>query len=173
MANPFELFNLSVQFDIDTQKLSANYLALQKHLHPDNFASGSAQELRQAVQKSAELNDALQILKDPILRAQAIIEIETGKSQNIEEKSNHDLEFLMQQMQWREQLEEIEAAKNEEELTAFSEEISKQYQAFIQQLSHALENKDWQIAKLFCDRLCFIKKLNVEIERVEEIIFEL
>ncbi|MDP8034024.1 Fe-S protein assembly co-chaperone HscB [Pasteurella atlantica] len=173
MNNPFELFDLAVKFEIDNAKLSANYLALQKALHPDNFATGTAQEQRQAMQKSAQLNDALQTLKDPILRAEAIIEIATGKAENIEQKSNNDIEFLMQQMQWRETLEQIEIAKNEENLTAFTAEIEQQNKEILNQLTETLANEQWQHAKALCDKLRFIKKLNVEIERVEEIIFEL
>lgn len=66
MSNPFTLFDLPVQFQLDNAQLSERYLALQKLLHPDNFAASSATEQRLAMQKSAEINDALHILKDPI-----------------------------------------------------------------------------------------------------------
>jgi len=78
MTNPFALFDLPVQFNLDSQILSERYLALQKTLHPDNFAHSSAAEQLVAIQKSADVNAALEVLKDPILRAEAIIEIETG-----------------------------------------------------------------------------------------------
>ncbi|HHE3630850.1 TPA: Fe-S protein assembly co-chaperone HscB, partial [Pasteurella multocida] len=98
--NPFNIFDLPVDFHVDQATLSARYLALQKSLHPDNFTTHSAQEQRLAMQRSAEVNDALQILKDPILRAETIIAIYTGEQQNIEENSTRDMAFLMQQMQW-------------------------------------------------------------------------
>lgn len=111
MANPFALFDLPVQFNLDTALLSQRYLALQKSLHPDNFSAYSAQEQRLAVQKSAEINDALQVLKDPLLRAEAIIQYYTNEQQDIELKSTRDMAFLMQQLEWRETLEQIENAK--------------------------------------------------------------
>ncbi|VEI45001.1 co-chaperone HscB [Actinobacillus equuli] len=80
MNNPFALFDLPVQFELDNALLSERYLALQKQLHPDNFASRSSAEQLAAVQKSADVNAALQTLKDPILRAEAIIEIHTGEA---------------------------------------------------------------------------------------------
>lgn len=89
MSNPFTLFDLPVQFQVDNAQLSECYLALQKSLHPDNFAASSATEQRLAMQKSAEINDALHILKDPILRAEAIIAIHTGEQQDIEQKSQY------------------------------------------------------------------------------------
>lgn len=172
MANPFALFDLPVQFQVDAEQLSARYLALQKSLHPDNFSASSAQEQRLAVQKSAEINDALQVLKDPILRAEAIVRFHTGEQQDIEQKSTRDMLFLMQQMEWRETLESIEIAKNEEKLTAFTDDIAQEEKAILAQLETALNAQQWAEALAINDKLRFIKKLQVEIERVEEKIFE-
>lgn len=168
MNNPFALFDLPIEFQLDQNRLSERYLALQKALHPDNFANSSAQEQRLAMQKSAEVNDALQILKDPILRADCIIALNTGEQQNTEEKSTHDMAFLMQQMQWREQLEEIENTQDIDGLMTFSAEIEQSNKEKISEISIALSMKDWQQAKLINDRLRFIKKLMTEIERIED-----
>lgn len=171
MTNPFALFDLPVQFTLDTELLSQRYLRLQKSLHPDNFSANSAQEQRLAVQKSAEINDALQVLKDPLLRAEAIIQFHTNEQQDIELKSTRDMAFLMQQLEWRETLESIENAKNEAKLTAFISEIEQQQKQILQQLEIALENKQWADALAINDKFRFIKKLFVEIERVEEKVF--
>lgn len=172
MTNPFALFELPVQFQVDFDALSARYLALQKSLHPDNFSASSAQEQRLAVQKSAEINDALQILKNPILRAEAIIHFHTGEQQDIEQKSTRDMSFLMQQMEWRETLENIESTQNEAELADFSQNIGQEEKAILAQLEMALDNQQWTEALAINDKLRFIKKLQVEIERVEEKMFE-
>ncbi|MDH2998019.1 co-chaperone HscB [Pasteurellaceae bacterium LFhippo2] len=171
MANPFELFDLPVQFQVDSALLSERYLALQKSLHPDNFSASSAQEQRMAVQKSAEINDALHILKDPIKRAEAIIEAHTGEAQDIEQKSNRDMAFLMQQMEWRETLEEIESNKDESALFDFTQEIDQEQKAILTQLENALNSQQWQEALAINDKLRFIKKLMIEIERVEDSFF--
>ncbi|KAE9535132.1 co-chaperone HscB [Ursidibacter arcticus] len=172
MANPFELFNLPVQFDIDSAQLSERYLALQKSLHPDNFSASSSTEQRLAMQKSAEVNDALHILKDPILRAESIIQIHTGENQDIEQKSQRDMAFLMQQLEWRETLENIESAKNETKLTAFTQEIELEQKKIIEQLTNLLAQQQWENALIVSDKLRFIKKLLVEVERVEEKLFD-
>lgn len=172
MTNPFALFDLPVQFQVNFDEVSARYLALQKSLHPDNYSASSAQEQRLAVQKSAEINDALHILKDPILRAEAIIHIHTGEQQDIEQKSTRDMMFLMQQMEWRETLENIETAKNEEDLTAFTNGIVAEEKVILAQLETALNAQQWAEALAINDKLRFIKKLQVEIERVEEKLFD-
>ena len=172
MANPFKLFNLPVQFDIDSAQLSERYLALQKSLHPDNFSASSSTEQRLAMQKSAEVNDALHILKDPILRAESIIQIHTGENRDIEQKSQRDMAFLIQQLEWRETLENIKSAKNETKLTAFTQEIKLEQKKIIEQLTNLLAQQQWENALIVSDKLRFIKKLLVEIERVEEKLFD-
>ena len=172
MNNPFALFDLPVAFQVDSALLNERYLALQKSLHPDNFSAASAQEQRLAIQKSAEINDALRILKDPITRADSIIAINTGETENPEEKSNNDIDFLMQQMEWRETLENIENRKDTDELTAFAQEINQIRHAILSELSTALDAQQWDIARAITDKLRFIKKLQTEIERVEETLLD-
>ncbi|HDR1021002.1 TPA: Fe-S protein assembly co-chaperone HscB [Pasteurella multocida] len=170
--NPFKIFDLPVDFHVDQATLSTRYLALQKSLHPDNFTTHSAQEQRLAMQRSAEVNDALQILKDPILRADSIIAIHTGEQQNIEEKSTNDMAFLMQQMQWREQLEEIENDKDSDQLMQFTADIDATKKTLLGELSTALSASQWQQAKAINDKLRFIKKLLIEVDRVEELLLD-
>lgn len=172
MNNPFALFDLPVAFQVDSALLNERYLTLQKSLHPDNFSAASAQEQRLAIQKSAEINDALRILKDPITRADSIIAINTGETENPEEKSNNDIDFLMQQMEWRETLENIENRKDTDELTAFTQEINQIRHAILSKLSTALDAQQWDIARAITDKLRFIKKLQTEIERVEETLLD-
>jgi len=172
MNNPFALFDLPVAFQVDSALLNERYLALQKSLHPDNFSATSAQEQRLAIQKSAEINDALRILKDPIARADSIIALNTGETENPEEKSNNDIDFLMQQMEWRETLENIENRKDTDELTAFAQEINQIRHAILSELSTALDAQQWDIARAITDKLRFIKKLQTEIERVEETLLD-
>ena len=172
MNNPFALFNLPVTFQVDSALLNERYLALQKSLHPDNFSAASAQEQRLAMQKSAEINDALRILKDPIARADSIIALNTGERENLEEKSNKDIGFLMQQMEWRETLENIENRKDTDELTAFTKEIDQIRHAILSELSTALGEQQWNVARAMTDKLRFIKKLQTEIERVEETLLD-
>ena len=172
MNNPFALFDLPVVFQVDSALLNERYLALQKSLHPDNFSAASAQEQRLAIQKSAEINDALRILKDPIARADSIIALNTGETENLEEKSNNDIDFLMQQMEWRETLENIENRQDTDELTAFAQEINQIRHAILSELSTALDAQQWDIARAITDKLRFIKKLQTEIERVEETLLD-
>lgn len=172
MLNPFEIFDLPVDFQLDTQALNARYLELQKALHPDNFVSSSAAEQRIAMQKSTEVNDALKTLKDPILRAEAIVALNLCEQQDIEQKSTQDVAFLMQQLQWREQLENVESQKDEQALDTLAKDIRQETQQLLTALSHSIQAQQWDKTTQLCDKLRFTRKLTEEIERVEERFFE-
>ena len=172
MKNPFALFDLPVSFDISLDELNVRYLALQKNLHPDNFVTANAATQRHAMQQALDVNDALKVLKDPILRAEAIIALQTGETTDLEQKSTRDVAFLMEQLAWREELEQIDTAQDEQALERFSSRVSEERTAMLAALGKSLNLQDWAQAAQYCDKLRFIKKLSDEVERVEERLFE-
>ncbi len=103
--NYFELFGLPVAYVIDAADLAERYRDLQRVVHPDRFASASEQERRLSMQGSILINEASQVLKDPMLRARYLLSlhgVEMGESK----ESTQDMEFLMEQMELREELAE-------------------------------------------------------------------
>ena len=64
------------------------------------------------MQKSTEVNDALKTLKDPILRAEAIIALNTGEAQDLEQKSTQDVYKRQLQMVAQFSLLQIEAVRH-------------------------------------------------------------
>lgn len=101
----FQLFNLPRGFDIDVAALPPRYLELQRQFHPDRVAAEAADVQRVAMQKAADINAAFNVLKDPVLRARHLLEL-AGHPLNIESTTVSDTDFLMGQMELREQLEE-------------------------------------------------------------------
>ncbi|TCP90113.1 co-chaperone protein HscB [Cricetibacter osteomyelitidis] len=171
MQNIFQLFDLPLDFQVDNNELSTRYLRLQRALHPDNFAAKSEQEQRLALQQSAQINDAYEKLKDHILRAEALVEI--GTQQEIDKENTiQDLTFLMQQMELREQLESIEQSQDEAALAELQQTLTQVNSQELTELQQSLQAQQWQQAKLHIDRLKFVKKLEQEIERIEEAIFD-
>ncbi|RKZ96376.1 MAG: Fe-S protein assembly co-chaperone HscB [Gammaproteobacteria bacterium] len=103
--NYFSLLGLPVSFVIDKNKLTSNYHDIQKSIHPDNFANATALERRLSVQKAAQINDALQTLKNPLQRSiylLSLYDIELGENNN-----SVDPAFLMEQMELRENLSQV------------------------------------------------------------------
>jgi molecular chaperone HscB len=169
--NYFELFNLSTDFQVDLARLSQTYQTLQQLTHPDKFATGSERNKLLAVQKNAQVNDAYHTLKSPLLRAQYLLELR-GIELKHEHQTMQDPIFLMQQMEWREQLEMIEPnADSFDALEELDKEIQQHYQSQLQVLQTMLSDDNEQANLNAADevrKLKFLHKLRNEIALKEE-----
>lgn len=167
----FELFSLPINFNIDLALLNQAYLRLQKAVHPDKFAHKSSKEQLLAVQKSAEINDALHILKHPLKRAEYIL-AERGVDIRAEQQTLQDPMFLMQQMELREELEDISSVSvPENAIAAFDKKIKMLEKDFHQQLIDSIDQTELVQLERAADvvrKLKFIYKLRDELERVED-----
>lgn len=103
----FLLFDIPRRYELDLVALQPRYRELQRQFHPDRFAAEAADVQRVAVQRAADINAGFTVLKDPVLRARHLLELE-GHPLNIESTTVSDTDFLMAQMELREQLEEAE-----------------------------------------------------------------
>ncbi len=116
-SNDFELFGLKQQFAQDRPALDARWKALQREAHPDKFAAQGAAAQRVAMQWSVRINEAYQRLKDPLKRAAYLCEL-SGAPINAHSNTAMPAAFLMQQMEWRELLDEAQSVSDLEALTA-------------------------------------------------------
>ena len=169
--NHFELFNLTVAFDVDVAEIAKTYQTLQRLTHPDKFANGSDQEKLLAIQKNAQVNDAYSVLKFPLSRAEYMLQLR-GIDLQHEQQTIKDTAFLMQQMDWREQLAEVEhQAEPLDELASLDDEISAEINAELKTLAQLLaqqtESANAQGAELI-RKLKFLYKMRVEIESKED-----
>ncbi|WP_085343040.1 co-chaperone HscB [Vibrio sp. ArtGut-C1] len=166
--NHFELFGLPSQFKLDGSLLSSQFRELQKRFHPDNFATGSERDRLMAVQKAAQINDAYQVLKNPISRAEYIL-AEQGVEVRGEQQTMQDPMFLMEQMELREELEEIaDSTDPESALFDFDSKVSKMYKQHLASVEQELDDGLWAEAADRVRKLKFIAKLKNEIELVED-----
>lgn len=151
--NFFELFNLPEKFQIDIEKLKENYRSIQKEIHPDRFATSSENEKMQSMIKTTQINDAYQTLKSPIKRAKYILSLH-----KFNEKVTLPPDFLMQQMEWEEHLEEIEKDKNK--LEQFKLSINEEYEQHSSLAQQQIDNEQkWSEVAITIDKLYFIEKL--------------
>ncbi|MDA0146783.1 co-chaperone HscB [Vibrio sp. LaRot3] len=166
--NHFELFGLPTQFKLDGSLLSSQFRELQKRFHPDNFATASERDRLMAVQKAAQINDAHQVLKNPISRAEYLL-AENQVEIRGEQQTMQDPMFLMEQMELREELEEI-PSKGEPEaaLFDFDGKVSRMYKQQLQTVEQQLNDALWLEAADSVRKLKFIAKLKNEIELVED-----
>lgn len=107
--NDFVLFGLPQQFAVDTAALTAQWKKLQQQMHPDRFAGQGAASQRIAMQWSGRINEAYQRLKNPLQRAAYLCALR-GQAVDAENNTAMPPDFLMQQMEWREALDDAESS---------------------------------------------------------------
>jgi molecular chaperone HscB len=116
-SSDFDIFGLAPLFAIDRAALDARWKDLQREAHPDRFATAPAAAQRKAMQWSVRINEAYQRLKDPLKRAAYLCEL-NGAPIRAEDNTAMPPAFLMQQMQWREDLDDAETAADLERMAA-------------------------------------------------------
>ena len=159
----FELFGLPVGFAIDRATLDAAYRELQNRVHPDKFATGSDAEKRVALQWAARANEAYRSLLDPAKRAAYLCEL---RGADLHAKSNSPMspEFLMQQMDWRESLEEARAAGDSAALEKLDSERKAARSILLARIENLLDQStDVQHAAESVRQLMFLEKFGEEV----------
>jgi molecular chaperone HscB len=169
-VNYFELFSLPVSFSIDQSRLSETYRELQKKYHPDKFVMQSDSEKLSAMQKSAEINDAYQTLKNTCLRAQYMLLL-AGLDIALEQRTLQDTNFLMQQMEWRETIESF-SEDDEEAIEDFTKIIEQQVLTLESNIATQLQHTELEDAANSIRKLKFMLKLQVELALIEEKLFD-
>lgn len=154
-SNDFELFDLPQQFSQNRGELDARWKQLQREAHPDKFSAQGAAAQRVAMQWSVRINEAYQRLKDPLKRAAYLCEL-AGFPIQAHSNTAMPAAFLMQQMQWREDLDD---AKNPAEIEAIIAEVAQNQQSALQNLEHLLNAKKYPDAVAQVRVLMFMEKL--------------
>jgi molecular chaperone HscB len=104
-SDDFELFGLERRFEQDASAIDRRWRELQGEVHPDRFAAAGAAAQRVAVQWAARVNEAYRRLKNPLQRAVQLCELH-GAPIDAHCNTAMPTDFLMQQMAWREALDD-------------------------------------------------------------------
>jgi molecular chaperone HscB len=167
-ASDFELFGLQPTFALDRAQLDVQWKSLQREAHPDRFASEGASAQRIAMQWSVRINEAYNRLKDPLKRAAYLCEL-NGVAVNAENNTSMPPAFLMQQMEWREALDDCKAVKvvdsKIESLEKLLEEVDASHAASLKQIASLLDvDQNFTAAVGQVRALMFIEKFAQEVQ---------
>lgn len=160
--NDFVLFGIEERFALDRPDLDARWRKLQASAHPDKFVADGPAAQRVAMQWSVRINEAYRRLREPLTRAAYLCEL---RGAPIEAQSNTAMpaDFLMQQMSWREALDD---ATNDSELAALDDEVRTTERALIAQLAELLdERKAPVLAAERVRALMFIVRFRADVDR--------
>jgi molecular chaperone HscB len=161
-SDDFELFGLARRFAQERSALDARWKELQREAHPDRFAAQGAAAQRVAMQWSVRINEAYQRLKDPMRRAAYLCELNDAPIR-AEDNTAMPAAFLMQQMEWRESLED---ASTGPELDALEQGVEQARRAALAQCEQLIDHQqDYAGAAREVRALMFIARFGEDIER--------
>ncbi|MEO8280012.1 MAG: Fe-S protein assembly co-chaperone HscB [Ideonella sp.] len=168
-SDDFELFGLQRRFEQDRAELDARWRALQGKVHPDRFASDGAAAQRAAMQWAVRVNEAHQRLRDPLKRAAYLCEL-SGAPIDAESNTAMPGEFLVQQMAWREALDDAEdlSTVNQlaEQVASFRRDALARLHETLDQHGDAIEAARQVRALMFVER--FADDVDRRLELLEQ-----
>lgn len=165
--NYFELFGLGVSFEVDEAQLSRQRRSLQQSLHPDNFVGGSDAEKRFSMQAASLVNEAYKVLSEPLQRATYLLKLE-DIDLDVETDTRMAPEFLMAQMEFREELESIESATDPyAKVASIRLSLDGQVSEASQSFAEAYRNADFAAARESTRQWQFLHRLQQELDDIE------
>lgn len=169
MQNHFALFHLPQQFAIDTVALDAAYREVQNQVHPDKFVSAADAEKRVAMQWATRANEAYQTLKSPFKRVVYLCEL-NGVDLQVESNTAMPTAFLMQQMAWRESLDDVRDTRDLGALEKLDATLRAARKTELDAIAGLLDNGRFEDAGQGVRQLMFLEKFGEEIARAFEIL---
>ena len=168
MQNHFELFGLAPAFGLDKEVLEKAYREIQSQVHPDRFAHAGDAERRASLQWTTRVNEAYRTLKDPVQRAKHILELH-DVDVAFETNTQMPTDFLLQQLELREELEAAAAKKDASGLEAIRTRLRQQKGLLEVQIGDAIDLKqDFGGAAGPVRKLMFLDRLDCEIDEAYE-----
>ena len=166
--NDFVLFGLPEQFALDRADLDVRWRKLQASAHPDKFAADGAAAQRLAMHGSVRINEAYRRLREPLSRAGYLCELR-GAPIDAERNTAMPAAFLMQQMGWREALDD--ARNDADALAALGAEVRRTEQELLHQAARLLDDERTPMAAAERVRaLMFIQKFRKDLaQRLESV----
>jgi molecular chaperone HscB len=157
--NHFELFGLPPRYRVEAAQLEQAYRGLQSRVHPDRFVHASDAERRASMQSAAHVNEAYRTLKNPLARARYLLGLH---GVDVDSGSTLPAEFLQEQMQWRESVEDAE--DQAEALAALAARLAREMNERYARLERRLDGAgDYAQAADSVRKLMFLERLREEI----------
>lgn len=158
----FTLFGLPQQFELDRAALDGRWRALQGEVHPDRFAAEGVAAQRVAMQWAVRVNEAYRRLRDPLARGAYLCELR-GAPIGAESNTAMPAAFLVQQMEWREALDDAAGASALEHI---GKDVLAHEQCLLAQLRSELDQQqDNPAAAQTVRALMFVARFRQDIDR--------
>jgi molecular chaperone HscB len=166
--NHFQLFGVPERFRLDLAAVDGRYRELQGEVHPDRFATAPQAEQRLSMELSTRVNEAYRTLRSPLRRAGYLLELH-GVDPQFETNTAMPVEFLGEQLELREALEEATRDGDRAVLADLSARLRGERETLLQKLETELDaRRAWNEAAVILRQLKFLERLGEEIAEAEE-----
>lgn len=169
-ADAFTLLGLPRKFSLDENFLDARYRELQLKVHPDRFVQAGESDRLRAMQSAVRVNEAYQVLKRPLSRAQCLLELlrcsDQSKEVSLSSSSSARVpqDVLLEQMEWREAFDEAKQASDHHEYEHLLNRLGKEIAEAYRELGRLLDDScDYSAASDRLMRLQFFEKMRSEL----------
>ena len=165
--NHFTLFGLPEHFAIDASALDRAYRDVQAQVHPDRFAGQGATEKRVALQWATRANEAYGTLRDPLKRA-AYLCVLRGQDPGDEHNTTMPQDFLMQQLEWREALDDARDIDDPTAIEALRMQLDAARTTLQDQVEQALGDDDLDVAVARVRQWMFVDRFAEDVVAAEQ-----
>ncbi|HEY6477632.1 MAG TPA: Fe-S protein assembly co-chaperone HscB [Polyangia bacterium] len=145
----FAVLGLPRRFDVDLAAAESAYKDLSRQLHPDRFAKADPRARKAALGRTVEINDAWRTVKDPVKRAEYLLELAgfgpAGNDRQTEDELRKTKQvaapptFLMEILELREEFGEAQRAGDAVKVAFMAEEMRGRAAEAMRTIAAALE----------------------------------
>ena len=162
--NYFQLFEIECSTSINHKHLEKKYLEFQKKFHPDKYVNASNHEKRLSLQITSYINEAYEVLKNDYLKSIYLLKI---KGYEIEDENNtiSDSEFLMHQMELREEVEDVLKIRNEKTTKELFLKISNHKKNCLEEFKYNYNNNLFKEALEIMQKIKFYISIEKDFKR--------
>jgi len=161
--NFFDLFGLPARFELDSEQLDRAYRDIQASVHPDRFVNAPDAERRVSMQQATHANEAYQTLKNPIRRAAYLLG-QHGIDPQFETNTAMPAQFLMEQLEWRDAVEEASDSADVRELDHLGSRLVGELKRMYAEIGRQIDERgDFAGAAETVRKLMFLEKVGTEI----------
>jgi molecular chaperone HscB len=154
MQSFFDIFGIAAGFELNLKALEQAYFAAQRACHPDRFVGKPEAERIAAITRSQLVNDAYDTLKNPLTRAEHLLEL-NGISP-LSDDTKVPPVILAEMMELRERI--FDNGEDGGAMKLIINEIKALHTANVGSLTKAFEDKDYGKAAYETLRLQYLGK---------------
>lgn len=163
--NYFELFEIPIQLQVNSQDLRKKFLELSRRYHPDFYVQSGEQEQAEVLEKSSQVNKAFKTFQDTDDTIKYVLQLKNLLEE--EEKYELDPEFLMEVLELNEQVMELEMEPEASQLERVERQSTQLLDSIYAEVAQIIENykdgvtteaellkvKDYYYKKKYLDRI--------------------